>query len=261
MVEPIVRRGEVRPIADPGEHGRDGDALRETHVIDAETEHQIGHNRQTADDAVIDEGVDEIQARRLGGTADLEPLAWTAGAVVVPVCSGRGRAGCGRGSRSRLDGRSPVFLLPLRIAADPSRKGGIGTPEDFADARIIVLRNHSLRNCRCPNARPDLSQSQAGVPTRVWPKRDYHPSAAFGKSAAVGVPTRVRPLGATDSGDCRQRLAGRGDRLLDVLLRVRRRQKRRLELAARQINAAIHHRPEEAAEPGRVALLGACRNR
>ena len=48
----------------------------------------------------------------------------------------------------------------------------------------------------------------------------------------------------------------RGDRLLDVFFGVGRRQERRLELAARQINAAVHHRPEEAGEAGGVALLG-----
>src|SRR5689334_10335954 len=57
--------------------------------------------------------------------------------------------------------------------------------------------------------------------------------------------------------DLGQRLARRLDRLLDVLLGVRDGVERRLELAARQVHAAVHHRPEEAAEPRRVARLGA----
>ena len=42
---------------------------------------------------------------------------------------------------------------------------------------------------------------------------------------------------------------------VDLLLGVRRRNERRLELAARQVDAAVHHRPEEPGEPRRVALL------
>src|SRR4051812_12753462 len=53
-----------------------------------------------------------------------------------------------------------------------------------------------------------------------------------------------------------ERLAGRLDGLVDMLVRVGRREERRLELAAREVNAAVHQVPEEAAEAGGVALLG-----
>src|SRR5262245_6092538 len=52
-----------------------------------------------------------------------------------------------------------------------------------------------------------------------------------------------------------QCLACSPHRLIDVFFRVSRRDKRRLELAARQIDAAIHHGPEEAPEALRVTLL------
>src|SRR5437899_604255 len=55
----------------------------------------------------------------------------------------------------------------------------------------------------------------------------------------------------------RQRLLRRRDRLPHVFLRVYRHQERGLELAARQIDAALQHRPEKAAELGGVAFLGA----